>query len=168
MIRILSFLFFSLFLVSCSTVTQKVSVETSKSDDMIMNQAITDASVSGRNILETSKRMIEKQNIIVGGCWDYIDGVYNRSGVSAKERKTIFQSKFKGPYADTRLIEAGDWLYFVNHTYSDIEHSAIFIAWIDESKQEALMVNYVGGNQKKPGTYKRFILDNVYNIIRAE
>lgn len=130
--------------------------------------AMAKASVSGRKVLETSKMMIENKGIVVGGCWDYINAIYNRSGFPEKERDVIFKSKFKGPYADIALIGPGDWLYFVNHTYRDIEHSAIFIAWIDMNKKEALMVNYVGGNQKKPATYKRFVLDNVYNIFRGK
>ena len=66
------------------------------------------------------------------------------------------------------MIEAGDWLYFVNHSFSESEHSAIFVTWLDEDRKEALMVNYIGGSKKRPGTYKRFIIDEVYNIIRAK
>ncbi|MBY0412618.1 MAG: hypothetical protein K2Q18_00560 [Bdellovibrionales bacterium] len=170
--KILTLLFFAI-LTSCSspqkhTYTQKTATQILEKDSEIMDYAILSAAPSGKKVLETSKNMIDDQSIVIGGCWHYINAVYNYSGFDGKKRKTIFKSKFKGPYAETSLIEAGDWLYFVNHTFNDIEHSAIFIAWIDQDKKEALMVNYVGGNRKTPGTFKRFILDSVYNIIRAE
>ena len=167
MTKVLTFLFL-LFLISCASSPVEQNFEILQSDQEIMMDAMAKAHASGRKVLETSKTMIENKAIVVGGCWDYINAVYNRSGLPDKEREVIFKSKFKGPYADIALIEPGDWLYFVNHTYRDIEHSAIFIAWIDVDKKEALMVNYVGGNQKKPATYKRFVLDNVYNIFRGK
>lgn len=167
MIKVLTFLFL-LFLISCASQPLEQNFEILQSDQEIMIDAMARARAPGRKVLETSKTMIENKALVVGGCWDYINAVYNRSGLPDKERDVIFKSKFKGPYADIALIEAGDWLYFVNHTYRDIEHSAIFIAWTDVNKKEALMVNYVGGNQKKPATYKRFVLDNVYNIFRGK
>ena len=167
MTKVLSFLFLIL-LISCASRPVEQNLEILQSDQEIMMDAMARASTSGRKVLETSNTMIENKALVVGGCWDYINAVYNRSGLPDKERDIIFKSKFKGPYADIALIEPGDWLYFVNHTYRDIEHSAIFIAWIDMDKKEALMVNYVGGNQKKPATYKRFVLDNVYNIFRGK
>lgn len=111
--------------------------------------------------------MIEKQEIIVGGCWNYINSVFLRAGFGDKQRETIFKSKLQGPYLQDDIIEAGDWLYFVNHTYHDTEHSAIFVAWTNKDKKEALMVNYVGEKKKKPAFYKKFVLDKVYNLIRA-
>lgn len=134
----------------------------------ILSLAENEASPSGRKVLEVSREMIANQDIFKGACWDYINAVYDRAGYSAKLRNTIFKSKFQGPYVNPDMIQAGDWLYFVNHSFNESEHSAIFVAWIDEDRHEALMVNYVGGNKKKPGTYKRFILDEVYNILRAK
>ena len=135
----------------------------------ILDQAEANSSPEGRKILETSRSMISNQEILVGGCWNYVNAVYERAGfASRKQKATIFKSKFKGPYLTSESIETGDWLYFVNHTYSDTEHSAIFVAWIDEEAKVALTVSYAGGNQKKPATYKRFTLNNVYNVIRPQ
>lgn len=151
-------------MTSCSTTPPSNKID----DRDVMERAIQDASPFGSRVLETSKQMIIEKDIIVGGCWDFINAIYNKAGIVGKERTIVYKSKLRGPYVDADVIEAGDWLYFVNHSFNDIEHSAIFITWLDKDKKEALMVNYVGGNQKKPGTYKRFILDEVYNIIRGQ
>lgn len=146
----------------------------SKDKDKIDNQeellelAEASASAGGRRVLEASRNMISEQELHIGGCWNYINAVYDRAGFPSKQRETVYKSKFNGPYVKSDVIQAGDWLYFVNHSFSESEHSAIFVAWIDEGKKEALMVNYVGGNKKKPGTYKRFILDEVYNVFRPQ
>ena len=112
--------------------------------------------------------MISSQEIVIGGCWDYINEVYNRAGFTSKNRFTAYKSKFKGPYYNSDKILPGDWLYFVNHSYKDIEHSAIFVKWLDKDKKIALMVNYLGERKKVPATYKEFHLDKVYNVIRAK
>ena len=165
--KILIFVLIFISLISCSSSTKKSDVKSENLEDTL-NLAEAEASPEGRKVLETSRSMISNLDIVVGGCWDYINGVYNRAGFLSSQRVTVYKSKFRGPYADSQLIMPGDWIYFVNHSYRDIEHSAIFVAWGDEEKKEALMVNYVGGNQKKPGTYKVFVLDNVYNIIRGQ
>jgi hypothetical protein len=134
----------------------------------ILNQAEANASPEGRNILEVSRSLISNKEIIVGGCWDYIHTVFDRAGYSQKERETIFKSKFKGPYFDSENVQTGDWLYYVNHTYRDTEHSAIFVAWINKEKKEALMISYVGEKKRKPGEYKKFVIDKIYNVIRAK
>lgn len=152
-------------LISCASASKDTSMENTEE---LLNLAEASASVGGRRVLEASRSMISNQEIFVGGCWNYINEVYDRSGAPSKQRQTIFKSKLKGPYAKTEDIMAGDWLYFVNHSFSDSEHSAIFVTWINEDKKEALMVNYIGGNKKTPGTYKRFILDEVYNVFRAQ
>jgi hypothetical protein len=145
--------------ISCASV--------SKDSEEILDLAETNSSIGGRRILEASRSMIANQEIIVGGCWDYINSVYDRAGYSANQRVTIFKSKLQGPYIEADKVLPGDWLYFVNHSYGDTEHSAIFVAWTDVEKKEALMVSYVGKKQKKPGIYKKYILTSIYNIIRA-
>lgn len=154
-------------LISCSSSSKNSDVKPESIED-VLNLAEARASDEGRRVLETSREMISNLDIIVGGCWDYINSVYNRAGFLSTQRVMIYKSKFKGPYADSQLIMAGDWIYFVNHSYRNIEHSAIFVAWTNVEKKEALMVNYVGGNKKKPATYKTFVLDNVYNIVRGK
>lgn len=102
-------------IVSCSSISK----------DPLIDRAESNASLGGRRILEASRAMIANREIIVGGCWDYINTVYQRAGYSANQRDTIFKSKLQGPYLQTERILPGDWLYFVNHSYGDTEHSAI-------------------------------------------
>lgn len=155
-----------LSLMSCASASRdKDKIE---NPEELLELAEANASAGGRRVLEASRNMISEQELHIGGCWNYINAVYDRAGFPSKQRETVYKSKFNGPYVKSDVIQAGDWLYFVNHSFSESEHSAIFVAWIDEGKKEALMVNYVGGNKKKPGTYKRFILDEVYNVFRPQ
>jgi len=157
--------------ISCASAS-KIPKKYSKNEsllsvDEILDQAESNYSLGGRKIIDASRSMISNQEIIPGACWNYINNVYNRAGYPANQRVIIFKSKLRGPYIKVDQIEAGDWLYFVNHSYGDIEHSAIFVAWTDEEKKIALMVSYVGGNQKRPAIYKKYNLSNIYNVIRA-
>ncbi len=166
---LLIFISLTMSLTSCASST-KDPIKSDKSESMeeILDRAEESATVGGRKILETSRLMIANQEVIVGGCWNYINAAYDRAGYPSSQRATVFKSKIQGPYVQSESIQAGDWLYFVNHSYNDIEHSAIFVAWIDEEKKEAWMVNYVGEKHKKPATYKKFKIDQIYNIIRTK
>jgi hypothetical protein len=133
----------------------------------ILNQAELDATPEGKKILEMARLMISNQEIVLGSCWDYIDAIYNRSGFIEDDRETIYKSKLQGPYIDdTKKINGGDWLYFINHSYGDVEHSSIFVAWTDVEKKLALMISYAGGNQSTPARYRIYDLTSVYNIMR--
>ena len=38
--------------------------------------------------------------------------------VCAKQRQVLFAGKLReGPYAPSEMLEPGDWLYYVNHSY---------------------------------------------------
>lgn len=163
--KILKILLVLATVISCASSSKDPKIENVEN---ILEHAERTASFGGRRILEVSRSMIANQEIIVGACWDYINTVYVRAGYSADQRVTIFKSKLQGPYIQTDLVEPGDWLYFVNHSYRETEHSAIFVGWTDEEKKEALMISYVGGNKKKPATYKKYILTNIYNVIRTQ
>ncbi|MBC7538793.1 MAG: hypothetical protein H7281_08230 [Bacteriovorax sp.] len=164
--KILTILIILTTIVSCATSSKNKNAKSENLEE-ILNRAEADSTPGGRRILETSRAMIAKQEIIVGGCWDYINRVYNRAGFAEDQRVTIFKSKLKGPYVNASRIEPGDWLYYVNHSYSDTEHSAIFVAWTNEEKNIALMVSYLGENRKKPAEYKTYTISNIYNVIRA-
>ncbi len=137
--------------------------------EFLLDQAETRATPLALPILQTSRQMIKQEEIILGSCWDYIDAVFTRSGAPPKKRSTFFKSKFQGPYlGDASLIEPGDWLYYVNHSYNGGEHSGVFIEWTDYNLREALIMSYAGGNRKSPARYKKYIISHVYNIIRAK
>ncbi len=118
-------------------------------------------------VLCTGEKMIKNGVLVKGSCWDYIDATFTRAGCSRAKRVTIFKSNKHGPYANTNSIKAGDWLYFINGSYHNSEHSAIFIQWVDRRKKIAKMLSYQGEGKRKPARYKNYHLNRVYNIIRA-
>ena len=122
----------------------------------------------GKRVLDTGKAMIEKREILPGGCWDYINAVYNRAGYPEAKREKAYRTKKAGPYADVSLIQPGDWVYFVNHSYGDIEHSSIFVEWTDRGGKLARMLSYAGEKRKEPARYVVYDLDSVYGIIRPK
>lgn len=143
----------------------------SNSQQSIMLAAEQKATSQGRKILATGRQMtVVDEEIIPGGCWDYANEVYNRAGYpnQRKKRQTIFKgSKENGPYAEVNLIQPGDFLYYINHSYGEIEHSAIFVDWLDYKNKEALMLSYGGENRREPARYLPYDLSHVYRIIRA-
>lgn len=136
--------------------------------DGVLDRAEQGATASGRDILITSRTMIADGEIVKGSCWDFTNAVFNQAHYPSKKRLTIFKSKMKGPYVDEKLIEAGDWLYYINHSYKKVDHSGIFVSWINFEKKIGLIASYVGGNKKTPARYQHYDLSNVYTIIRAK
>lgn len=123
----------------------------------------------GERILQIGKKMaLVDKEIIRGGCWSYIDTIYNRAGYPLKKRKYIFYGKKgKPPYAPLHLIKPGDWLYYINHSYKKSEHSGIFVRWHNRLKKQAVILSYGGENRKKPGRYRIYDISNTYVILRA-
>jgi hypothetical protein len=136
--------------------------------EAILDHAEEEATLEGKVILTTSREMISKKEIIRGSCWDYINGVYNRAGYPANKRMTALKSKIIGPFADISLIRPGDWLYFINHSYSEVDHSGIFVEWMNMEEKTAVVMSYIGGKKKAPATYKIYDLKNVYYIMRPK
>lgn len=125
---------------------------------------------AGQKILKTGRHMaVVKKEIIRGSCWDYINAVYNRSGYPQSKRRYVVKGKKKsGPYAAPSKILPGDWLYYINHSYHGVEHSGIFVRWVNKKKRIGLILSYGGESRKKPGRYRNYDLSNVYTIIRAK
>ena len=119
-------------------------------------------------ILAAARKMVENGEIIPGSCWNWINTAYERAGYSKSRRKVIFRSKKEGPYADIETVKPGDWIYHINHSYNGIEHSGMFVAWIDKSRKTALMLSYGGEGRRQPGRYRPYDLSSIYSIIRAE
>ncbi len=124
------------------------------------------SSRAARKVLSEGRRMaLAEQKIIRGSCWDYVNTVFRRAGY-ANKLETVFDSpKYRGRYAKASQIKPGDWLYYINHSYNGIEHSAIFIDWVD--KKHALMLSYAGEGRRKPARYLTYDLSHVYKIVRA-
>jgi hypothetical protein len=135
-------------------------------------QAEAKASQPAKKVLKVGREMtLVNKEIVRGSCWDYADTVYTRAGFSRQlpQRQTVFKgSKRSGPYADASQIKPGDFLYYINHSYGGIEHSAIFIDWEDKTKKKALMLSYGGENRRSPARYRIYDLSNVYQITRPK
>lgn len=144
------------------------SLEADPNLDLMLDAAESKASPDGLVILKTARSMILNGIVLPGDCWHYINAVYNRASVSEINRATPFKGAKLGPYAATSDVQAGDWLYFINHSYGDIEHSGIFIDWIDIEKREALVMSYPGGNRMLPARYSTYELTSIYNVMRPK
>ncbi len=131
----------------------------------LLSNAETQSSMAAREVVSTARKMaLNERTIIQGGCWDYLNAVFNRAGVS---RNTIHKGTYaQGPYASSSEIEAGDWLYYINHGYNGVEHSGLFVGWVDESAKQALILSYAGENRREPARYRVYDLSNVYQIMR--
>jgi len=121
-----------------------------------------------KNILKTALKFVKSGKIIKGSCWDYINAIYNENNITKNNRVVIFKGVKSSKYANKELIQSGDWLYHINHSYHNIEHSGLFITWIDKNATKALMLSYAGENKKVPARFRIYNIDKVYNITRAK
>ncbi len=130
----------------------------------------TPASLAGNNILKTGNYMaMTSREVVRGSCWDYINTVYNRAGYPQSKRHYVLKGKKnRGPYAKANMIQKGDWLYYINHSYNNVEHSGIFVKWVNKRKRIAKILSYGGQSRKKPGRYRNYDLSHVYTIIRPK
>lgn len=170
----LALIFIVSLLTACSStpdIPQQIAppVVQKSSLEQQLDEAESKATPHARQVLQTGRQMaLVDGEIIQGGCWDYANTVYNRAGFK-KQRHTVFKGdKYQGPYADSSQIQAGDFLYYINHEYHDGEHSAIFVNWLNYANKTALMLSYAGENRQQPARYKPYELSNVYQIIRSK
>lgn len=134
----------------------------------ILAQAERRAQPSGRKILARARIMtVNNKEILPGSCWDYVNAAWTRAGYPAKKRQTTFKGGKKGPYARASKIKPGDWLYFINHSYNNVEHSAMFVDWSDKKRLQGYMLSYAGEQKREPARYKIYDLRSVYQVIRA-
>lgn len=125
------------------------------------------ATAAGRKVLETGRRMAtETRDILPGSCWDWVYAVFNRAGFPDKKRDRVFKSVKKGPYAAPGQLRPGDWMYYRNRSYGNIEHSGIFVGWINVQQQVALVLSYPGMKREEPGRYRPYELTGVWTIFR--
>ncbi|MCI5121890.1 MAG: hypothetical protein D3908_12000 [Candidatus Electrothrix sp. AUS4] len=126
------------------------------------------ADSSALKVLQIGREMsLKRKEVVQGGCWNYVDTVYNRAGYSEQKRQVVFQGGRETElYADREMIRPGDWLFYINHDYREARHSAIFIDWLDYEQQIGLMLSYGGEGRGVPARYSAYDLRQVYNIIR--
>ena len=131
----------------------------------LLSRAENKSSRAAREVISMARTMsLNERTMIKGGCWDYLNAVFNRAGVN---RSTVHKGAYaEGPYVNSGEIQVGDWLYYINHGYNDIEHSGLFVGWVDESAKQALILSYAGESRKEPARYRVYDLSHVYHIIR--
>ncbi len=146
---------------------QRHPVAVDSDERAMLARAEDKADPEGRRVLVQAREMTIRDGLILpGSCWDYINEVYTRAGYPDEKRWTAFKGKKAGPYVKPGLIRPGDWLYFINHSYGDIEHSALFVDWIDGGERKALMLSYGGEQRQQAARYLPYDLTNAYMIIR--
>ena len=117
-------------------------------------------------MLRAAREMSTSGEIIRGACWDYLNTAYLRAGYPYTKRKRVYLSSKGGPYAPSNMVQSGDWLYYINHSYNGIEHSGMFIDWIDRDRHIGLILSYAGERRREGGRYKQYDLSSVYSIMR--
>ncbi len=120
---------------------------------------------ASQQVLRTVRQMaLDNKEIIKGSCWDYLNAAFNRAGV---RKDTIFKGEYPyGPFIDTNEIRPGDWLYYINHSYNDVEHSGLFVGWLNRESNEALILSYAGESRNEPARYKVYDVSHTYNVMR--
>ncbi len=121
-----------------------------------------------KRLLKTALEFVKRGKIIRGSCWNYINAIYNKNKISKNQRVVVFKSKKRGPFARKNLFKSGDWIYHINHSYHNIEHSGMFIKWVDKRNFKALMLSYAGEKRANPARFKVYNIDSTYNILRAK
>lgn len=158
-----------LTLAACSTAPQPKPTQLPQTHSSLIEQAEHETSGRTRAVLVQARQMtLVQPEIIKGGCWDYLDTAWTRAGVPRNARKIVFADKIGGNYATSDQLRAGDWIYHVNHSYHGVEHSGMFIGWVDKSRHLGLTLSYAGEKRKEPARYKVYDLSSVYQITRAE
>ncbi|ULJ61800.1 hypothetical protein MIS46_07265 [Wielerella bovis] len=153
---------------SQSASSNKSIVPSGQNYDQLIARAEQYSSGLTRSVLREAREMTFRKEIVKGGCWDYLDKAWTRAGVGRGDRKVVFSSKKGGAYASPDQLRAGDWLYHINYSYKNIEHSGMFIGWIDKSQNIGLTLSYAGEGRNEPARYKPYDLSGVYQIMRAE
>jgi hypothetical protein len=121
------------------------------------------AEPGARRVLEAMHTMLAEGTVVRGSCYAWTNAVYHRAGGRPQD---VFHPARHGQYADASLLRPGDWVFFINHSFGNVTHSAIFVGWIDEGARTAMMASYPGGNRDSPGRFSGYELTNVYRVVR--
>ncbi|MBN1897358.1 MAG: hypothetical protein JW827_01155 [Spirochaetes bacterium] len=122
----------------------------------------------GGRVLATALKHIKAETIIRGSCYDWINMVYKETGYTGKTLERIFRGKKNGPFANPLLLKPGDWIMFRNLTYGDIEHSGIFLGWLDFETKSAMVIGYVGQKRVMPSRFREYDITRLFGIMRGK
>jgi hypothetical protein len=149
--------------------TTKMTSSAPKDDSQLtkLKKAEKEADEPGRAVLKMGRKMaLEEKVIIKGSCWNWVNECFKRAGYGT-EKYIAYKSKKSGPYVDIDKIKPGDWIYYINYSYNKVEHSGIFVYWVDKKKKIGVTLSYGGEHRKEPGRYREYLLKDVYYITRA-
>jgi hypothetical protein len=132
-------------------------------------QSRTVTGAPGQKIVKTAERIaLEEKRAVVGSCWDFINAVYNEAGYPENKRVAIFKGSRNGPYANPGELKAGDWVMHINLEFNGVEHSSIFIRWVDRGRKIAKVMDYAGQNKNQPGSYGEHTYSKIFCILRPK
>ncbi len=154
-------------LVSVSTLLGSNTNSLHKYRKFILKAEAT-AAPQARKVMKTTRSMVQNRVVVRGACWDYLNAAFTKAGYPQSKISKIFKGSKRGPFASIDIIRAGDWLYFINHSFHNIEHSGMFINWINKARKQALILSYAGQNRSEPARYRVYDLSHVYYIMRAK
>ena len=106
---------------------------------------------SGFLVLNKGLELFQTNFKTSGSCWTY---------VYAAKKGTLIK--------DPSIIMPGDWLYHVNYSFRNVEHSAIFVCWQDKEKLLGVTLSHVGQNKYAGGDFGVYDLKGVYRVTRAK
>lgn len=161
-----------LLLTACATTGSETAVQEPLHSAPAGSREPVNPSEPGQVVLATGMRMVFTDHIaLVGSCWDFVNAVYNAAGYPQNRRHTVFRSppgsRQSGPFANLALLRPGDWVMHINYEFGGIEHSGIFVRWLDRTRNLALMLDYVGMHRRATGKLSQHNLARVFAILRA-
>lgn len=123
---------------------------------------------SGFLVLNKGLELFQTNFKISGSCWTYVNKVYDMAGFTSGKRDVIYAAKKGTLIKDPSIIMPGDWLFHVNYSFRNVEHSAIFVCWQDKEKLLAVTLSHVGQNKYAGGNFGVYDLKGVYRVTRAK
>lgn len=123
---------------------------------------------SGFLVLNKGLELFQTNFKTSGSCWTYVNKVYDMAGFTSGKRDVIYAAKKGTLIKDPSIIMPGDWLYHVNYSFRNVEHSAIFVCWQDKEKLLAVTLSHVGQNKYAGGDFGVYDLKGVYRVTRAK
>jgi hypothetical protein len=123
---------------------------------------------SGFLVLNKGLELFQTNFKTSGSCWTYVNKVYEMAGFTSGKRDVIYAAKKGTLIKDPSIIMPGDWLYHVNYSFRNVEHSAIFVCWQDKEKLLAVTLSHVGQNKYAGGDFGVYDLKGVYRVTRAK
>jgi len=128
-----------------------------------LDAARAHAAPGARRVLDAARAMIAGGVVVRGSCYTWLRAVYARA---TGRHQVVYAGSPRPRFARFELLRPGDWVFFINHSYRNNTHSAIFVGWSDARAHVALMASYVGGNRTAPGRFSTYALTNVYQVVR--